>query len=513
MNKIWLSALTLLCGAVLGACNDTSPHPSNFTISSTVMQDGGTLPKIYTCDGESINPPISWQGAPEGTKSYAVIMHHNAPEGIHWYLTLYNLAVNITHLDSDFSFNKEQGQQGTNSVNQQTEYAPPCSKGPGEKAYTVTVYALSEEAALNDNTHVDRATLLDAIKEITLASAQMTVTYQRSEADQQHAPQPPINNAPSVSKQNNAERCQKIESSIKEAGFTNSVQVTCDQEYAYVASSTYPDHPMMTGITGTNEQIPVPALNYAAPIKLAPMKATEVTTIDAAVGVAVNGVPIYDYSSQGELSIEQYDAAHDTLALGQLDICGGHSGRGDDYHYHVSPTCMINTMSNQGSDAIIGWGYDGYPLYGNENPDGSSIAEGSLDVCNGQVDEQFGYRYHTSTKPPYIIQCLVGEVDTSQLPRVSPLSGDSQGIRAGLRPPAGGVDDLTYTTEKDGSRSMRYTYQGESYYTTYRASEQDGQCYDFEQKTISNGGNIERGTFCRDDQPNQQRVNHQSDNE
>lgn len=507
MNKIWISTITLLCSVLLSACNDLSNQQTKFTVSSSVMQDGGTLPKLYTCDGESITPPISWHDAPEGTKSYVVIVHHNAPEGIHTYLTLYNLAANISKLDSDLSLNTEQVTQGINSINEHTEYAPPCSKGPGKKAYTFTVYALSDLLELSDNTQVDRATLLKAMEGITLASANMSVTYQRGETDQQHAPEPPIKSTQPMPQDNDSQRCQVIEDSIKEAGFADSVKVTCDQEYAYVKSSTYPDHPMMTGITGTNEQVPVPAENYAAPIKLHPQKATEITTIDAAVGVAVNGVPIYDYSSQGELSVNQYDASHDTLALGQLDICGGHSGRGDDYHYHVAPTCMIDAMKNQGSDAIIGWGYDGYPLYGNENPDGSTIAEGSLDVCNGQTDAQFGYRYHTSTKPPYIIQCLVGEVDTSELPRVAPLSGDTQGIRADLKPPRGGVDDLQYITEEDGSRSMRYSYQGESYFTTYRASEQGEQCYDFEQKTISNGGKIETGTFCRGPQASDQKVN------
>ncbi|MEG3753985.1 YbhB/YbcL family Raf kinase inhibitor-like protein [Psychromonas arctica] len=510
MNNIWICVTALLCRVLLSACDDTAMQQSNFTISSSIMKDGGPLPKTYTCDGDSINPPISWQGAPEGTQSYAIIMHHNAPDGIHWYLTLYNLAANITHLDNDFSLNKEQGQQGTNSINQKKQYAPPCSKGPGEKAYTFTVYALSEQVTLNDNTQVDSAVLLDAIKEITLASAEMTVTYQRNQTEQQNPPKPTVKTVPAATqvKKIDAQRCQAIENSIKEAGFSSSVTVTCDQEYAYVASSTYPDHQMMTGITGTNEQVPVPALNYAAPIKLQPKKATKITTIDAAVGVAVNGVPIYDYSSQGELSVEEYDPAHDTFTLGQLDICGGHSGRGDDYHYHVSPTCMIDTMKNQGSDAIIGWGYDGYPLYGNDNPDGTTITEGSLDVCNGQADPEFGYRYHTSTKPPYIIQCLVGEVDTSQLPRVAPLSGDTQGIRADLKPPVGGVSDLQYITEEDGSRRMQYTYQRENYFTTYRVNEQNEQCYDFEQKTISNGGKIEQGTFCRETQPSEAKVNH-----
>ena len=38
----------------------------------------------------------------------------------------------------------------------------------------------------------------------------------------------------------------------------DSVTVTCDGDVALVTSDTYPDHEMMTGIVGTNEQIPVP---------------------------------------------------------------------------------------------------------------------------------------------------------------------------------------------------------------------------------------------------------------
>ena len=76
-------------------------------------------------------------------------------------------------------------------------------------------------------------------------------------------------------------------------------------------------------------------MNYAAPVKLAPTMAAAPTTIDAALGVAINGVPIYDYSAAGELDINNYDAKVDTVVLGQLDNCGGHTGRGDDYHYHI----------------------------------------------------------------------------------------------------------------------------------------------------------------------------------
>ncbi|MGJ8647165.1 MAG: YHYH protein [Marinomonas colpomeniae] len=514
MKKTQLLLLSAICCFALSACvegekeDGQSTNGNGFFLSSSEMVDGGHLPAVYTCDGDSFSPPFNWHGAPELTQYYALIMDHNAPDGIHWYWTLYNISANKSQIKS----NETLGDIGNNSVNHLNEYTPPCSKGPGEKSYHFTLYALSALAKINSEKSVDRATLLEAIKDITLDSASMTVTYEResnnNDRQLETRPKPQVSqlNPPVLNDSVDSPRCDAIKSSVSDAGFAQGVSVTCDNEYAYVTSSTYPDHEVMTGITGTNEQVPVPAEGYSAPIKLNPVKAENFTTIDAAVGVAVNGVPIYDYSSQGELDIHEYDERHDTLVLGQLDNCGGHSGRGDDYHYHVSPSCMIDTMKKQGSDAIIGWGYDGYPLYGDKNPDGSDIATGALDVCNGQADDEYGYRYQTSAKPPYIIQCLVGEVDTQKLPRVSPLSGDKDGIRAELRPPQDGVENLTHTVSKDGSRTMRYEYQGEEYFTIYSPSSQKEGCYDFKQKTITNGGKVETGTFCRGSQSQPQQA-------
>jgi len=459
-----------------------NPTTSGLSLSSLAMNDGGNLPITYTCDGDSISPPLKWSGAPDGTAEYALVMHHvPGPDDTHWYWVMYNIDQDISHLGSD----ETQGRLGANSVNGLNEYAPPCSQGSGVKSYTFTLYALSDSPDLSTSFVVDRDALLAAIEDITLESVEISVNYDRGS---------------SVDSGTDLSRCETIHQSISEAGFNERVGVTCDDEFAYITSDTYPDHDLMNGITGTNEQIPVPALNYAAPIKLAPQLANVLTTIDAAVGVAVNGVPIYDYSSQGELDIYNYSENSDTVLLGQLDNCGGHAGRGDDYHYHASPNCMIDSMTNAGDSTVIGWGYDGYPLYGNNNPDGSVIAEDDLDVCNGQLDDDFGYRYHTSTEAPYIIQCLVGEVDTDILPRVSPLSGDSTGARANLTPPADGVENLTHTIEEDGTRTMTYSHRGSEYYVIYSPSATQSNCYDFEQKTVSNGGAIERGTFCRDTQ-------------
>ena len=162
------------------ANTETVPVSSDgiFTLASPEVTEGGALPKEFTCDGVSATLPLSWSGAPEGTKSFAVVMHHiPGPSDSHWYWVLYNIPADVISLEKNTS---SIGTLGNNSVNGETKYAPPCSKGPGEKLYTYTVYALSAEPTLPvPASEVSRDVLLDAIKDITLASATLNVTYTR----------------------------------------------------------------------------------------------------------------------------------------------------------------------------------------------------------------------------------------------------------------------------------------------------------------------------------------------
>ena len=297
------------------------------------------------------------------------------------------------------------------------------------------------------------------------------------------------------------DHCTVVAASVTAAGFDDSVSVNCTDTHATFQSDTYPDHELMTGIVATNEQVPVPARAYAAPIPLNPTLGSQPQTRDAALGVAVNGVPIFDYTGGGEMSLDDlthHQQQHDTLQTQQLDVCGGHAGRGDDYHYHVKPVCMIDQMANAGDDAIIGWAFDGFPIYGDNNPDSTPVAVDALDMCNGQPDETFGYRYHTTREAPYIIQCLMGEIgDLRDLPRVAPLmpAGGGAGLDPG-RPPRGGVEGLVFSQDADGGRSMDYSYEGEDYFIRYAPSETAG-CYDFETRTVTNAGELKSGEFCR----------------
>jgi phosphatidylethanolamine-binding protein (PEBP) family uncharacterized protein len=152
--------------------------PAAFTLTSPVVSEGESLPAVYTCDGTRATLPLAWGGAPAGTQGYALIMHHvAAPDDLHWYWIVYDIPSDLVGLAQDSA---GVGILGTNSVNGKTEYAPPCSKGPGEKTYTYTLYALSAQPQLTvPPAQVSRDVLLRAIEDITLDRAELHVTYSR----------------------------------------------------------------------------------------------------------------------------------------------------------------------------------------------------------------------------------------------------------------------------------------------------------------------------------------------
>jgi gluconolactonase len=149
-----------------------------FTLTSPEVNEEGVLPTEYTCDGASSTLALTWRNAPEGTQSFALIMHHVAsPDDIHWYWVLYDIPFGINSLPKITS---GIGTLGSNSVNGKNAYTPPCSKGPGFKQYTYTIYALSQVPVITlPPAEVTRAVMLEAMQPIMLAKAELHVIYAR----------------------------------------------------------------------------------------------------------------------------------------------------------------------------------------------------------------------------------------------------------------------------------------------------------------------------------------------
>jgi phosphatidylethanolamine-binding protein (PEBP) family uncharacterized protein len=199
MAKIGLMIMLFLAGAItvltwaigcqpqssglVTAANDLSAVPADrslpgFVLISPEVKEGGMLPREYTCDGCSSTLPLEWAGLPSETQSLALIMHTiPAPGESHWYWVLYNIPPQIHTL---YKNTTGIGTLGNNSVNRRTEYAPPCSKGPGLKRYTYTLYALSTvPRLLVPPEAVSRGVLLSAIQETILGAAELNVYYAR----------------------------------------------------------------------------------------------------------------------------------------------------------------------------------------------------------------------------------------------------------------------------------------------------------------------------------------------
>lgn len=144
------------------------------SVSSQSVDAQGKLSIDCTCDGKGQSPAVEWKDAPAGTKSFAISLWHTAPDQEKSYWLIYNIPATTKSVAQNA---KPPGTVGLND-RRKAEFDPMCSKGPGQKTYHITLYALSQEVRLPSNS-ANRAGLLAAIKDITLAEGTFDFTYER----------------------------------------------------------------------------------------------------------------------------------------------------------------------------------------------------------------------------------------------------------------------------------------------------------------------------------------------
>ena len=175
---------------IVAAAKPAEKNPT-LKLTSPAVKDGETLPVEFTGDGASASPPLAWSGVPKGTQSLVLIMHHLDPEGktkIYWLMhDIDPRTTSVAKNAADF------GKMGLSTVHHRVEYAPPHSKGPGEKKYVLTLFALSAKPSLADAAQpVTVEPLLAAMKGKVLAAADLNVLYTRpagaSDAEEKRPP-------------------------------------------------------------------------------------------------------------------------------------------------------------------------------------------------------------------------------------------------------------------------------------------------------------------------------------
>ncbi len=155
--------------------------------SWAAVDDDGTMPIEYTCNGASKSPALEWSGEPKGTKEFALIVWHKPPDyatnGTKCYWILYNIPNTVHSLK--IGNTDKIGFYGLNE-HHGYEFEPTCSAGPGLKTYIYTLYALDDspqwkaettakKLAAGNYEGVTREIMWAAIKDNILAAAGMRI--------------------------------------------------------------------------------------------------------------------------------------------------------------------------------------------------------------------------------------------------------------------------------------------------------------------------------------------------
>ena len=149
-------------------------------LTSPDFGSGAAIPKAFTADGADVSPALVWQGAPTGTRAYALIVDDpDAPVGlwVHW--VAFDLPATVTGLAQGQTRAGNLpcgGRQGRNSWSRLGWNGP--SPPPGRPhRYFFKLYALSGPLGLEPGATAQSVT--SAMKGKLLAETSLMATYGR----------------------------------------------------------------------------------------------------------------------------------------------------------------------------------------------------------------------------------------------------------------------------------------------------------------------------------------------
>lgn len=179
-----------LVGLSLTSCNSasnnstkqpqTTPAGKTMKLESTAFTANGMIPFLYTCDGQDISPPLSWDTPPTGTQSLALIVDDPDAPGrtfVHW--VVYDIPPETHHLPQAAPSEPTLlggGTQGKNDFDK-LGYGGPCPPS-GIHRYFFKLYALDRELELKSG--ATKAQLEAAMSGHILAAAELVGRYARS---------------------------------------------------------------------------------------------------------------------------------------------------------------------------------------------------------------------------------------------------------------------------------------------------------------------------------------------
>jgi Raf kinase inhibitor-like YbhB/YbcL family protein len=190
-NRRFISSLlivtTILIGGIMlingctGAATTTitttsSPAiPAYLVLTSSAFTTGAKIPDKYTCAGQNVSPPLSWNMTPAGTQSFALTVEDidgpaNLPIITHW--IIFNIPATAKQLTEAVPAQAQlaDGSLQGNNIAGTPGFTGPCPPTGSTHRYEFTLFALDESLSLQPGT--DLLSFTAAIQGHIVAEAQ-----------------------------------------------------------------------------------------------------------------------------------------------------------------------------------------------------------------------------------------------------------------------------------------------------------------------------------------------------
>lgn len=231
---------------------------------------------------------------------------------------------------------------------------------------------------------------------------------------------------------------------VRNAQWGDNVTITIENGYFRYQSNSIPNHALNAEYIMPDDFTPcvphpTPECSHIEPVEQAikgvpvdvkiptrPVKIAETSaTPFGAMGVSISGSPIYNPYEGDGVTVAMNANFTMTNSEGKqipfMDDCHGHPAPHprEQYHYHGLPPCVVVQLRQEnGPSRIIGFAFDGFPIYGDRDINGNPIDPQTLDQCNGITSPtpefpQGIYHYVLLDVPTVqsTVRCLHGKLD------------------------------------------------------------------------------------------------------
>ena len=462
---------------IVTASDGTNSTAQNFTVSITSLSSAAlinsealkvsgseyfNLPLSYTCDGVNggVSPTLSWSGVSDMATHLGVTMHSvNTDGSFDYQFSIFNIPSSIKTLhEGDFSIGTAaEGDMSASEIISAggIPFRAPCEPGAGvQRLYIFTLYEMYAALSLTrDATHQEAQI---AMRSVMLGSSSLTTTRIRyddiSIANDLHVPE----NGRFTCEQKTAHFNQysALHSSISCNETTN--QLTVVSHIADGLKTKRSDQQLQVGISSWIGRLSLPSQSGST------MRLTPEFLSESSNNISCDGTGVLGFSVDGQVILPYYKqsrdsgtgdncgpsdgenyAGRDTVVLGEVDQCYGHSPNGEGYHLHGAPICLMDIHD---PSKPIAYMTDGIPLYYGEAggtieetlhaqtaksvtdtnygaglyehlsyfPSDTKTGSNPLNDCNAydinSDGAESGYVYYSTKDAPYSIGCFMGKV-------------------------------------------------------------------------------------------------------